>query len=113
MGETTNHKDNAHYEFFFAMLLDIKSTFPNVYGNSRSNKPHSQGYRDFGEKWGALKTLYEICDEKIEKVREVYQIYLMDYLQYLSYLIDKQQADEEEDKFQETQRELMRKVKGR
>ena len=54
--------------------------------------------------------MYEISDEKIEKVREVYQLYLNDYLTFLSYLIDKQEAEREEDKFQD---QLRKMKKGR
>ena len=74
-------------------------------------KPHSQAYRDFCAKWSNIKTLYEICDEKIDKVGEVYQYYLNDYLQFLSYLIDKGEADRAEDAFQDQLRRA--KNKGR
>lgn len=96
--------------FFFAMLHDISDSYPTVFKNKGSNRPHSQGYRDFAQKWGNLKTLYEICDEKIEKVREVYQEYLNDYLTFLSYLIDKGEAERQEDEFQELRRKA---TKGR
>jgi hypothetical protein len=52
--------------------------------------------------------LYEIADEKIEKVGEIYQFYLSDYLQFLSYLIDKQEAERQEDEFQELRRKATR-----
>lgn len=92
------------------MLHDISNSYPTVFKNKGSNRPHSQGYRDFAQKWGNLKTLYEICDEKIEKVREVYQEYLNDYLTFLSYLIDKGEAERQEDEFQELRRKA---TKGR
>lgn len=52
------------------------------------------------------KTLYEICGERIEKIGETTQMYLTTYLQYLCYLVDKDEAEEEEHKFQEQQRKL-------
>ena len=85
-------------------MADIKNDYPIVFEGRGSNKPHSAAYRDFTQKWGHIKTLYEIADEKIEKVGRVYQIYLNDYLQYLSYMIEKRQVDDEEDKFQENLR---------
>ena len=88
-------------------MADIKNDYPIVFEGRGSNKPHSAAYRDFVQKWGNIKTLYEIADEKIEKIGRVYQIYLNDYLQYLSYMIEKQQVDEEEDKYQE----MIRKAK--
>ena len=96
--------------FFFRIIHNIHDTYPTVFQGKGSHRPHSQGYRDFCEKWGAFKTLYEIADEKIEKVGEIYQLYLSDYLQYLSYLIDKGEAEREEDKYQE---QLRAAKKGR
>lgn len=90
------------------MLHNIHDTYPIVFQGKGSNRPHSQGYRDFAQKWGAIKTLYEVCDEKIEKVGEVYQLYLSDYLQFLSYLIDKGEAEREEDTFRENLRKAKR-----
>lgn len=40
----------------------------------------------------------------------MYQYYLADYLQFLSYLIDKGEADRQEDEFQELRRKA---TKGR
>lgn len=85
----------------------IRSDYPIVFEGRGSNKPHSAAYRNFCEKWGAIKTLYEIADEKVEKIERIYQLHLNDYLQYLSFMIEKQQVDDEEDKFQEN----LRKVK--
>ena len=45
-----------------------------------------------------------MCDSKIEKVKEIYQEYLTDYLQFLSYLIDKGEAEEAQEKFDEERR---------
>ena len=89
---------------------NIKSSYPIVFEGNGGNRPHCKAYRDFAQKWGNIKTLYEISDEKIEKVGKVYQIYLNDYLQYLSYMIEKGQVEEEEDKFQEN---LRKAKKGR
>lgn len=86
----------------------IKRTYPIVYDGKGSSKPHSKAYRDFAQKWGSIKTLYEIADEKIEKIGEIYQLYLSDYLQYLSYMIEKNDADREEDAFQEQLRKAKR-----
>lgn len=91
------------------MLHNITSTFPTVFSNKGGNKPHSNGYREFCTKWTHWKTFYEICGEKIEKVRENYQLYLTDYLQFLSYLIDKNEAEKQEDEFQEQRRKLQRR----
>ena len=110
MGECSSDKDNANYKFFFLTLASIAEEYPVVFNGRGSNKPHSQGYREFSQRWGFIKTLYEICDEKIEKVGEVYQIYLSDFLQYMTHLIDKQQAEDEEDKYQEV---LRKAKKGR
>ena len=104
MGEYSSDKDNANYKFFFRTLASIAEEYPVVFNGRGSNKPHSQGYREFSQRWGFIKTLYEICDEKIEKVGEVYQIYLSDFLQYMTYLIDKQQAEDEEERFQQNLR---------
>lgn len=91
-------------------MRSITSSFPIVFSNKGRNKPHSQGYRDFCQKWGNIKTLYEIADEKIDKVGEIYQQYVNDYLQFLSYLIDKGVAEKEEDTFQDN---LRKAKKGR
>ena len=80
---------------------DVRDTYPTVFRNKGSNKPHSKEFRDFGAKWGSIKTLYEIADEKIEKVGEVYQLYLSDYMQFLTYLIEKGEVDEIEEKVQQ------------
>lgn len=108
MGETTGYKGFKFDNFFFAVSKSIISSYPVIFSSRGSNKPHSQSYRDFAQKWGNLKTLYEICDEKIGKVREVYQEYLSDYFQLLSYLIEKREAEEEEDKFQDNLRKAKR-----
>ena len=47
--------------------------------------------------------------ETLHKIGEVYQTYLSDFLQYMTYLIDKQQAEDEEEKYQDT----LRKAKSR
>lgn len=83
------------------MLHNIADAYPIVFKGNGSHRPYAQRYREFSEKWGAIKTLYEICDEKIEKVGEVYQYYLADYLQFLSYLIDKGEAQKAQDEFEE------------
>ena len=88
-------------QFFFSLIKSIFSNYPVIFEHRGSHKPHSGAYRDFAQKWGNIKTLYEVCDEKIEKVKEVYQEYLNDYFQFLSYRIEKYDAEEEEDKFQE------------
>lgn len=108
MGECFSGEGNAHYQFFFKLMGDIREEYPIVFDGGGSNKPHSQRYREFAQRWSFIKTLYEICDEKIEKIGEVYQTYLSDFLQYMTYLIDKQQADDEEDKFQEQLRKAKR-----
>lgn len=92
------------------MLHNIHDAYPIVFQSKGSNRPHSPEYRNFCEKWGAFKTLYEVANEKIEKVGEIYQLYLSDYLQYLSYLIDKGEAERVEDAWQEARRKA---TKGR
>jgi hypothetical protein len=104
VGEGTSGGGIANHRFFFTTLHNIADSYPIVFQGNGSHRPHSQGYRDFSQKWGNIKTLYEICDEKIEKVGEIYQFYLSDYLQFLSYLIDKGEAERQEDEFQETLR---------
>ena len=111
MGETANNEDNTNYWFFFKLLRNITDAYPIVFKSKGSNKPHSQQYRDFCSKWGNIKTMYEVCNEKADKIGEIYQMYLNDYLQYLSYLIDKAEVDRAEDEFQETIRRA--KSKGR
>ena len=108
MGEGTSGGGIANHRFFFTSLRSIHDTYPIVFSNHGSRKPHSQGYRDFAQKWGNIKTLYEVCDEKIEKVGEIYQYYLSDYLQFLGYLMDKQEAERLEDEFQENLRKAKR-----
>ena len=110
MGECSSYWRIASDRFFFTALRNVADAFPIVFKGKGSTRPHSKGYRDFAEKWGNIKTLYEICDEKIEKVGTVYQYYLNDYLQFLSYLIDKGEADRLEDEFQEN---LRKAKKGR
>lgn len=48
-----------------------------------------------------------MADEQITKVAEIKQLYLTDTLMFLTYLIQKQEADEQEDKYQE----MLRKAK--
>ena len=95
------NKDYAGTKFFFAQLRNISSTFSDVFGNGGRRKPHSEGYRRFAENWGIEKTLYEMANEEITKVAEIKQLYLTDTLMFLTYLIQKQEADEQEDKYQE------------
>ena len=89
-------------------MASIRETYPIVFGGQGATRPHSKAYRDFAQKWGAIKTLYEVCDEKIEKIGEIYQLYLSDYLQYLSFMFEKSEIEREEDKFQENLRKAKR-----
>lgn len=109
MGEGTSGGGIANHRFFFTTLHNIADSYPIVFSSNGSHRPYAQRYREFSGKWGAIKTLYEICDEKIEKVGEVYQHYLADYLQFLSYLIDKGEAQKAQDEFEEQ----LRKAKKR
>ena len=106
MGEGSSDESDGNHKFFFDLLHIISDSYPTVFGGGGGNKPHSQAYRDFCAKWGNLKTLYEISDEKAGQIATVYQLYLNDYLTFLSYLIDKQEAEREEDKFQDQLRKL-------
>ena len=54
------------------------------------------------------KTLFEAAGEDPLKAIEIKQMYLTDYLVWLYYMIDKGEADEEEDKFQEQLRKAKR-----
>ena len=108
MGKATNDGGDAHCAFFYQLMGNIRESYPIVFDGSGGSKPHSKAYRDFAQKWGNIKTLYEISDEKIEKVERIYQLYLNDYLQYLSYMIEKSQVDEEEDKWQDARRRSMK-----
>ena len=107
MGKTTSNKCYASYWFFFAIIKSIINAYPAIFEHRGNGKPHSQEYRDFASKWGNIKTLYEIADEKIEKVAEIYQMYLADYFQFLSYRIEKYEAEEKEDAYQD----MIRKAK--
>ena len=107
MGESTFIKDNATYSVFFSIVRSIIDSYPVIYQSRGSNKPHSAEYREFASKWGNIKTLYEIADEKIEKVAEIYQMYLADYFQFLSYMIEKAEMDEKENAYQD----MIRKAK--
>lgn len=49
-----------------------------------------------------------MADEKIEKIGKVSQIYLTDYFTFLTYLIEKGDADEKEDKYQDNLRKLQK-----
>ena len=86
----------------------IRASYPIVFDARGSHKPHSKEYRDFGEKWGAYKTLVEVADSKIEKIEEIYQVYLNDYLTFLSYMIEKSEMEEREDAFQDNLRKAKR-----
>ena len=47
------------------------------------------------------KTLFEAAGEDPLKAVAIKQMYLTDYLVWLSYMIEKGEADEEEDRYQE------------
>jgi hypothetical protein len=87
-------------------MVNIRDIFDSLYANGGRHKRHCKQYKDFAEKWGNIKTLYEICDDDITKVEKATQIYLTTYLQFLCYMMDKGEAEEEEWKFQEQQRKL-------
>lgn len=89
----------------------VRNTFPYVFQNGGSNKPHCQRYRELGEDWGMQKIVFDMANSKIEKVAEINQQYLSDFLTFLTYLIQKGEMEEEEEKFQETLRKA--KSKGR
>lgn len=108
MGECFSIEGDADYKFFYAMLHSISEEYPIVFNGRGSNKPHSNGYREFAQRWGFIRTLYDIAEKKIEKIEKIYQTYLNDFLQLLTFMIDEQQAEEEEDKFQEQLRKTKR-----
>ena len=107
--KATCNKDIAIDKFFFELLHNVSDAYPIVFSGGGRNKPHSTEYREFSQKWGNLKALYEIADSKIEKVAEIYQMYLNDYFQFLSYLIEKSEMEEKEDAYQE----VIRKAKSK
>ena len=80
-----------------------------MFSGGRRNKPHSKEYRDFSERWGFEKTLFEMADEQIVKVAQVKQEYLTDTLTFLTYIVQKQEMEDEEDKFQD----MIRKSKSK
>lgn len=90
---------------------NVRETFSYVFSSGGSHKPHSKAIKDLQESWGFQKVVFDLADSKIEKVAEINQQYLTDFLTFLTFLIQKGEADEEEDKFQETLRKA--KSKGR
>ena len=108
MGECSSDQGNANYKFFFELMHDIHDTYPIVFQGKGSHRPRAREYTEFKEKWGFIDTFYQICDSKVEKIGEVYQLYLSDFLQYLSWLIDKAEAEEAQDKFDEERRKAMK-----
>lgn len=55
------------------------------------------------------KTLFEAADEDPLKAIEIKQMYLTDFMVWLSYMIEKGEANEEEDRYQEQVRKAKRK----
>ena len=49
-----------------------------------------------------------MADEKVEKVGEINQLYLTDFMQFLTYMIEKQEVDRIEEKWNENRRRLER-----
>jgi hypothetical protein len=54
------------------------------------------------------KVIFDLADSKIEKVAQINQQYLTDFLTFLTYLIQKGEADDEEEKFQDNIRKAKR-----
>ena len=108
MGEGSSGEGNADCGFFFKLVGGIAEEYPIVFNGRGSNKPHSQEYRNFKEKWGFIDVVYQVADEKAEKVAQVNQMYLNDFMQYLSWMIDKSQVDEVEERYQESLRKARR-----
>ena len=89
-------------------MVDIKGSYPVIYGGGGRSKPHCKEYRDFAQDWGLQKTVYEMADSDITKIAEIYQIHLNDFLMYLTYSIKKAEVDDIEDAFQEGLRKAKR-----
>ena len=54
------------------------------------------------------KTLYEAAGEDPLKATEIKQMYLTDYLMWFSFMIEKGEADDEEERYQEQLRKAKR-----
>lgn len=92
------------------MLHATSENYPIVFSNQRHVQPHSPEYINFQKKWGIIGTLYQMANEKVEKVGEINQLYLTDFMQFLTYMIEKNDVDRIEDKWQDVRR---RSMKGR
>ena len=93
-------------------MADISSSYETIFGESYSlHKPTCDAYREFCSRWNWKKIAFEFSDEKIEKVKEIYQIYLTTALEYLTYSIQKNYAEQQQDKFEEQIREQKRLAK--
>ena len=90
-------------------MASVKETFGVVYGGGGSHKPHCKAIKDLSENWGLQKVVFDMADSQVQKVAEINQQYLTDFLTFLTYLIQKGEADEEEERFQDQ----MRKAKSR
>ena len=90
------------------MLHATAENYPIVFSNQRHVQPHSPEYINFQKKWGIIGTLYQMADEKVEKVGEINQLYLTDFMQFLTYMIEKQEVDRIEEKWNENRRRLER-----
>ena len=89
-------------------MANVASSYPTVFGGGGRTKQHSAAYREFGETWSYQKIIYEMADEKITQIPQVYETYLNDAMAFLTYLIKKQEMEDEEEKFQDTLRQMKR-----
>lgn len=89
-------------------MHNISSTYTVVFKSGRSTKPRTAEYTEFKEKWGFIDTLYQAADAQGKKVEEIYQDYLSDFLQYLSWCIEKNKAEEAQEKYDEQLRQAKR-----
>lgn len=92
------------------MLHSIYDSYPIVFDSPGRNKARAREYTEFKKKWGFIDIFYQMCNEDITKTREIYQFYLSDFMQYLSYSIERQYAEEKDEKYQDN---LRKARKGR
>ena len=91
------------------MLERLRIDFPIVFGGGGKFRNHSKAYRDFGRAWGFWKTLYEMASGKIEEIDYIKSTHVTDFLFWLTFMIQKGEADEAEDDYQNNLRKSKKK----
>ena len=87
---------------------DVRSTFSVVYSSRGSNKPHCPEYRELSQNWGFQANVFAMANKEPEKIAKIKQDYLTDTLTLLTYLIQEAEAEEKEQKFQQTIKDAKR-----